>query len=63
MARLQAGPLPGDNDYETLIPHQAGTGWAREIPELHVWLLYRFHDDELEVIVLVDRRPVTVEEE
>jgi len=29
MARLQTGPLPGDTDYETLIPHQAGTGWAR----------------------------------
>ena len=63
MARLQSGPLPGEEDYETLIAHRAGVAWAREIPELNLWLTYRFDDDELEVIVLVDRRPVTFEEE
>jgi len=63
MARIQSGPLPGEGDYETLIPHRPGIGWAREIPELRLWLVYRFDEDELEVILLVDRRPVTVEEE
>lgn len=56
MARLQSGPLPGQDDYETLIPHGAGVGWAREIRELHLWLVYRFDDEELEVLVLVDRQ-------
>jgi hypothetical protein len=63
MARLQFGPLPGRDDYETLIPHRAGVGWAREIRELHLWLVYRFDDEELEVVVLVDRQPVAIEEE
>jgi hypothetical protein len=63
MGRLKAGPLPGPDDYETLVPHRAGLGWAREIRELGIWLVYRFDDDEVEAIVLVAHRPVVVEDE
>ena len=62
IGRLVTGPLPDRDDYETPIPYR-GVGWAREIPELRLWLLYKFDDDEMEVILLVDRRPIRLEQE
>lgn len=56
---LASGTLPGPEDFETLL-YPAGTAWARQIPGRSLWLLYRFDDAEVMVLVLVDRRPVHV---
>jgi len=59
VASLARGPLPGPEDYETLL--QASTAWVRPIPGRSLWILYRFDDAEVVPIVLIDRRPPRVE--
>jgi len=56
---LMAGPLPGVEDHQTVL-YPAGVAWVRQVPGRRLWILYRFDDDVVSAIALVDRRPVHV---
>jgi hypothetical protein len=45
--RLRVDALPALDDYETLHPY-AGTAWARRVPGLALWLIYRFDAKRLD---------------
>ena len=60
LARLMAGPLPKPHDFEALAPI-VGVAWVRRVPNLDLWVFFRFDDLEVTVLAVTSRPPVRVE--
>jgi hypothetical protein len=63
LGRLTSEPLPGAEDFEALL-YPVGIAWVRQVPvpERSLWVVFRFDEHEVAVLVVVDREPVSVEE-
>jgi hypothetical protein len=58
----RSGRLPGQTDFEALLPFGVGVAWARQVRGFQLWVLYRFDDREVTLRALADREPVRVDE-
>ncbi|HEY3234536.1 MAG TPA: hypothetical protein VGJ84_07455 [Polyangiaceae bacterium] len=60
IAELIRSPLPGPEDFETLMPPVVQV-WCRRVPGFNFWLFYNFSDAEVVVITVTARPPIPLD--
>ena len=62
LSRLESGPLPGPGDFEAFLSLPAvGVAWARAVPDVELWVLYRISELHVSLWEVTEQEPMRAE--